>query len=149
MAEFLVVPATEWVGGKYPHKVVRAGLYETDVLPEGHPLKRISIPLNYRTDFASVYRLPGMYLLFGGKAHLASIVHDVLHDCHADKTLSPAQAARYGTVTHRQCDLIFKEVMDLTKDPAWWTTRRAMYLGVRAGGGIAWRRDSRSKCGYE
>jgi hypothetical protein len=149
MAGFIQKPATEWVGGKYPHKVVVPGIYETDVLPEGHPLKRIPIPLNYRTDFASVYRLPGMYLLFGGKAHLASLVHDILHDCHSDKTLTPEQAAIHGTVTQRQCDQIFAEIMALTKDPEWKITRGSMYLGVRVGGGFAWRRDSRSKCGYE
>jgi len=146
MARWIEVPATRYVGGKCPHEVVIAGRYETDILPGGHKLKIIEIPIGYRTDFASVFRLPFMYWLFGGKAHNASIVHDILHDCHSDKTLSQEDAEKYGTVTQKECDQIFEEIMDLEKDPESKFERKVMYYAVRIGGKIAWAKDSTHKC---
>ena len=146
MARWIKLPATERCGGKYPHKVVIAGRYETDVLPEGHKLKIIDIPVGYRTDFASVFRLPFMYWLFGGKAHNAAIVHDILHDCHSNKTLSPEDAEKYGTVTHKQCNQIFMEIMEIEEDPETPLERNIMYWAVKIGGKIAWQTDSTKKC---
>lgn len=146
MGRWIQRPATERVGGKYPNMVVIPGKYETDVLPEGHKLKIINIPYGYRTDFASVKRLPFMYWLFGGKGHNAAIVHDILHDCHSDKTLSTEDVEKYGTVTQKQGDDIFLEIMELEKDPTTNIQRKTMYWAVRIGGKIAWETDSTDKC---
>ena len=88
----------------------------------------IRVPTGYRTDLASVPRVPGIYWRVGNRALLPSIVHDYLFEHNP-----------YG-FTRKQADKIFLESMNLEKDPPWPTTRWAMYLAVRAFGGTAWRR---------
>jgi hypothetical protein len=39
----------------------------------------ITVPVGFQTDFASVLRLPVIYLLFGDKAHAPATVHDYLY----------------------------------------------------------------------
>ena len=104
-------------------------VYLTEVL--GEP-ETIEVPAGYRTDLASVPRLPGIYWRVGNRAVLPSIVHDYLfeHDPH-----------NWG---RKVADRIFLEAMTDEKDPPWPTTRWAMYMGVRLGGWRAWRRYRKS-----
>lgn len=39
----------------------------------------ITVPAGFKTDFASVPRLPCVYLLMGNKAHKAAVLHDYLY----------------------------------------------------------------------
>ena len=39
----------------------------------------VTVPAGFKTDFASVLRLPVIYLLFGDKAHAPATVHDYLY----------------------------------------------------------------------
>lgn len=79
----------------------------------------IVVPKGFKTDFASVPRLPLAYALTGDTAHASAVVHDYLcritfQDCE----ITWAEAAR-----------VFKEAMKHEGVPGW--RRQMMYLGVR------------------
>jgi hypothetical protein len=80
------------------------------------------VPEGFVTDFASVPRLPLMFLLAGNEAHEAAVVHDWLYSKQ--------------DVPRSQADAIFKEAMGASGEPGWrsWF----MWAGVRAGGWMAW-----------
>ena len=101
---------------------------EVEALPDGNswrlvaPLVYVSniigplrIPTGFITDFASVPRLPLAYMLMGGVAHKAAVVHDFLY--------------QFGSVDRRTADRVFKEAMEVTGVSAW--RRYPMYLAVR------------------
>ena len=94
--------------------------------------RKLAIPAGYATDLASVPRLPGVHWRYGGKAVLPAIVHDYLyeHDPHG-----------WG---RKVADQVFLEAMQDENDPPWATSRWAMYMGVRLGGGPAWNRYRRN-----
>lgn len=79
----------------------------------------IVIPAGFVTDYASVPRLPLAYLLFGGVADSAAVVHDFLYST--------------GLVSRKLADDVFAEASEACGVPAW--RRRAMWLGVRLFGG--------------
>lgn len=80
------------------------------------------IDAGFRTDLASVPRLPVVYLLFGDRAKKAAIFHDWLYTV---KIMSRLES-----------DVAFMDAMEVQGlDLA---TRRAMYRGVRLGGGLRW-----------
>lgn len=85
---------------------------------------RLVIPAGFKTDFASVPRLPFAFWLAGDTAHLAAVVHDFLYTI---QLCSRAEA-----------DRVFYEAMTLTGIPLW--RRSLMYFAVRAGGWVIWRR---------
>lgn len=96
------------------HELLAPLVYDSVVLKT-----RIRVPKGFRTDFASVPRLPLAYMLTGGKGSRAAVVHDYLYSggikvsrAQADKVLREAlQASGYG-----------------------WFTVALMYAGVRLGG---------------
>jgi hypothetical protein len=78
----------------------------------------VTVPAGFQTDFASVPRLPVVYLLVGGRARYASCVHDFLY-------------SKSG-VSRRDADAVFYEAACLgggSKPLSW-----LMWLGVRLGG---------------
>lgn len=74
-----------------------------------------TVPAGFVTDFASIPRLPGVFLIFGDTAHEAAALHDYLYAT--------------GKVPRDVADKIFLEAMRDT-GVAWWR-RILMYLGVR------------------
>lgn len=83
--------------------------------------KLIIVPEGFETDFASVPRLPFTYLLAGGKANAAAVVHDYMY---SEKEYS-----------RKDADDVFYEaikVLGHSEFTAW-----IMWLGVRIGGGFA------------
>lgn len=135
---FITHPEVRWVGGRYPWELTEALVYYSPILRElglpKHEPGVLRIPAGYRTDYASVPRLPVVYWWAGGRAVLPSIVHDHLYDCWTDQ------------ITRRVADKVFLEAMAAERDPKRWVTRRAMYAGVRLGGRRPWRTDSAHKC---
>lgn len=129
MARFGTMPTVSYLGisHRYPWELQDDLVYHSDILG------KIRVPAGYCTDFASVPRLPLVYWLTGGRATLPAIIHDLLYD------------ARPDGVSRRQADRAFLEAMTCRRDPKRWVTRRAMYMGVRVGGALAWRRDSSHK----
>jgi hypothetical protein len=76
------------------------------------------VPKGFNTDFASVPRLPFVYLATGNTAHAPAVVHDFLY--------------RTGAAERTLADAVFREAMQVTNVPAWrsWV----MWAGVRVAG---------------
>lgn len=96
------------------HELLEPLVYESDLLG-----RRVEVPTGFRTDFASVPRIVGAYLLFGGKGKRAAVVHDFLYSGGL-------------AVTREVADQVFREA--LIASGYGWLTVRAMYAGVRLGG---------------
>lgn len=88
--------------------------------------RAVLVPAGFETDFASVPRLPFVYLAFGNTAHSAAVVHDYLY--------STEQAKR------SDADRIFLEAMKVLGIP--FAQRWAMYAAVRTFGGSKYGRKS-------
>lgn len=84
--------------------------------------RTIDVPAGFRTDLASVPRLPLVYLLCGDCAREAAVVHDYLYTTHQ--------------VDRATADAVLREASAVTGVP-WWR-RTLMYWGVRAGGARHW-----------
>ncbi|GAA0586621.1 DUF1353 domain-containing protein [Halomonas salifodinae] len=83
----------------------------------------IEAPSGFVTDYASVPRLPFVFVLTGDTGHRAAVIHDYLY--------------RHGAPqwSRRQADQIFRDAL-LESEPRWraWI----MWAGVRVGGWRAW-----------
>lgn len=94
-----------------------------DFIYRSHLLGRtVTVPAGFVTDFASVPRLPLVYLATGNTAQEAAVIHDYLYQAHS--------------VSRKHADQVFKEAMKASK-VSWWR-RSLMYFGVRVGGGGAY-----------
>lgn len=94
-------------------------IYSSNVLPHV-----VVVPAGFRTDFASVPRLPLAYWLFGNAADEAAVIHDWLY------------TSNVSGVTRKQADEVFAEASKVLGVPAW--RRGPMWLGVRVCGGSHW-----------
>lgn len=94
-----------------------------------HALGYIRIPVGFTSDLDSVPRIPYVYATVKGRAVKAALVHDKLYACgHIDGV----------RITRSLADSVF---LDAMKDEGVsFRHRWAIYLGVRAGGLLAWRR---------
>ena len=90
-------------------------IYESDILG------RIEVPAVFETDFASVPRVPVIYLLYGDRAHRESVIHDYLYCID-----SIPQA------TFDQANRVFLEAMIVRGKPEY--IHNGMYDGVCIGG---------------
>lgn len=77
------------------------------------------VPAGFITDFASVPRIPLAYMLTGGYASRAAVIHDWLY---ATKETDRETA-----------DAVLREASEVQGVPAW--RRELMYRAVRLGGG--------------
>lgn len=84
----------------------------------------VVVPAGFRTDFASVPRLPLAFWLFGGVADEAAVIHDWLYTNNVKG------------VTRKQADEVFAEAMTALGVKGW--QRGPMWLGVRLFGGSHW-----------
>jgi hypothetical protein len=91
--------------------------YESDLLG-----KTVVVPAGFKTDLASVPRLPVVYLLTGGTCTEAAVVHDYLYSTHL--------------VGRKTADAVLKEASAVLGVPAW--RRNIMWAGVRLFGGSHW-----------
>jgi hypothetical protein len=82
----------------------------------------IVVPEGFVTDFASVPRIPLVFLVAGDEGHLAAVVHDFLYSRQ--------------DVPRSLADAVFREAMGASGEPGWrsWL----MWAGVRLGGWVAW-----------
>jgi hypothetical protein len=87
--------------------------------------REITVPAGFITDFASVPRLPVAYLLAGGEANEAAVIHDYLYKTHI--------------VDRETSDAILDEAMAASGQP-WWR-RKLMWAGVRLFGGTPYADD--------
>lgn len=91
--------------------------------------REICVPVGFVTDLASVPRLPFVYVLTGGTAKKAAVVHDYLY--------------REQCCTRREADAVFSEAMKASGQP-WWR-RTLMWAGVRLFGWVPYRSHERRK----
>ncbi len=83
----------------------------------------VVVSKGFKTDLASVPRLPLVYMLTADFAKSASVVHDYLYSTRE--------------VPRILADAVFKEASEVCKVPAW--QRGLMWLGVRVFGGSHWK----------
>jgi hypothetical protein len=85
------------------------------------------VPSGFRTDFASVPRVPIAFLLCGDTASMPAALHDWLYTAVRGKRPVPDRET---------ADMLLKEAALAEGVPAWraW----ALYLGVRIGGASHW-----------
>lgn len=76
---------------------------------------KITVPAGFKTDFASVPRVPLAYLLYANRGRKAAVVHDYLY--------------RYKLHDRKTCDAVFKEA--LAADGEGFFVSWAMFTGVR------------------
>ena len=80
------------------------------------------LPAGFRTDLASVFRLPLMFMLFGGRARRSAAVHDYLYsECGRSRAF--ADAVFFAAMRNEESTFV----------------RYAMHLGVRLGGWLFYR----------
>lgn len=115
-------------------ELTSALIFHSNILP-----KVVVVPAGFRTNFASVPRLPVVYTMFGGVADEAAVIHDWLYTSFVHD------------VTRKQADDVFLEAMgalhereklrhrigliDRISNPF---QRGAMWAAVRLFGGSAW-----------
>lgn len=89
----------------------------------------VLVPAGFETDLASVPRLPLVYWTTGDRTITAAVIHDRLY----------AVAKIAGNrITRAMADKVMLDAMKKEGVPR--RQRWAIYLGVRVGGWIAWRR---------
>ncbi len=87
-------------------------------------ISRVTVPAGFETDFASVPRVLWNIIPPLGQHGLAAVLHDYLYAT--------------GISSRAEADAIFLESM--RQLGVRFTRRYAMYLGVRLGGWLPWRR---------
>lgn len=98
-------------------QLTAALVYQSDVADQ-----TFIVPRGFRTDLASVPRLPIIFLLTGDSSSEAAVVHDMLY---TDKP-----------VPRRVADAVLREASAVTGVP-WWR-RNLMWAGVRLFGWSHW-----------
>jgi hypothetical protein len=102
-----------WVGGPRPYEMQRPYRYRSEQLG-----RIITVPVGYRTDFASVPRAFWRILPPHGPYVPAAVIHDHLCDLRGRTGIDSA-------ATHK----IFHEAMEVLKVPTW--KRAVMYRAVK------------------
>ena len=97
------------------HQLLAPLEYESDYM-----MRTIVVPKDFRTDFASVPRLPLAFLLVGGKGKRAAVVHDFLY------------SGGIEGVSRDVADRVFGEALLASGYSKW--VAGLMYAGVRFGG---------------
>lgn len=94
-------------------KLLQPLVYRSDLLG-----RCVTVPAGFITDFASVPRIPVAYLLAGGCANAAAVLHDWMYTTHE--------------VDRATADAVFREAIIAGGEPTWraWL----MWAGVRIGG---------------
>lgn len=100
---------------RYPYELLEDIRYDW----HGHI---IEVKAGFKTDFASVPRLPIIFAVLGDLP--ASRGAAILHDA----------AYRFGFITRKEADQLFYDAMILTGVP-WWKAR-LMWMAVRVFGGL-------------
>lgn len=100
------------------HEVVEPFGFASDLLQ-----REILVPVGYRTDLASVPRLPFVYLVVGGRGNKAAVIHDYLYTSRI--------------TSRKQADYVFAEALRTTGYGR--LVVGLMWSGVRLGGGLYWR----------
>lgn len=113
--------------GRLIFKLLAPLVYQSDLLG-----KTITVPFGFVTDFATVPRLPLVFLATGDRAHEAAVIHDWLYSVHVIDGME---------IERSLADDVFREAVEVVEKSA--TLARVMWLGVRVGGSFAWEAPNR------
>ena len=105
--------------GRGTWKLLSPLKYQSDVLD-----RVVIVPRGFVTDLASTPRMPLAYLLAGGIAHAAAVVHDFSY------------SGGIADITREQADKLLQEAAvqcGASSFQAW-----VLYMGVRIGGASHW-----------
>jgi Protein of unknown function (DUF1353) len=111
---------------------IRQQLQEPLVHVTTDGLWTIVVPAGVATDYASIPQLLQNILPARGRGNRANIVHDYLYK------YAPRDPRTGARVTQAAADRIKLEGDAVLGER--WSRRWAMYLGLRAGGWVTWRR---------
>ena len=127
-----------------------SGLVRTEELPDGcharllEPLTyttkdgwRITAPENLITDYASIPRAVQVFIPPRGVFNRPAIIHDFLY------RYAPGDPATGQPCTQGRADAILREACENCDDR--FTQRWTIWLGLRLGGWVAWRRYRREQ----
>jgi hypothetical protein len=103
------------------HKLLAPFAFHSSLLAE-----TVVVPMGFITDFASVPRIIGAWLLYGGKGKRASVLHDWLYSSKL--------------VSRSISDAVFEEALKASGYASWEVS--GMYAGVRVGGWVAWNKEN-------
>ena len=118
MSQFLSKLVVEDDNG-FPFTLTQSLVYQSDILKQ-----TLTVPVGFKTDFASIPRaLWNILPPVGGYDH-AAVIHDYLY--------------QHGGVDRGLADSTLKEAMEVSGVGR--VTRWTIYLGVRSGGWLVWRR---------
>ena len=106
-----LVPGKVWM-------LLKEFRYESDLIGS-----TITVPSGFKTDFASVPRVPLAYLVGGGIGDDAAVIHDYLYQTHQ-------------TIHRKTVDQVFYEALLVLGISQW--RARTMYQSVRWFGQHAW-----------
>ncbi len=104
-------------------------------------------PVGFTTNYASVPRLPLVYLWCGNKVFEPAVLHDLHYTLHAflTATLDP-HGKIIGTAlvpcTREEADDVFLEAIRTQPEAVDEATAQAMHFAVRLGGESSWRADT-------
>lgn len=88
----------------------------------------IQVPIGFKTDFASVPRIPIVYSMFGNTSHSSAVIHDWLYSGRAN-------------VSRKEADEVFIEAMKAKKQSKW--RRKPMFWAVRLFAGFAFNKEKK------
>lgn len=121
MAKFLTTLKIENLDADNRWRTIAPLVFESDLIG------RVEVKAGFCTDLATVYRVPIVYWLWGGRAHHESVIHDYLF--------------RIGAVPNcswEKANEVFLEAMTVrNKSPL---VRYPMYWGVCIGSRHLWKR---------
>ena len=126
-AQFLSKLIFEDDGG-LPFTLVRPLVYLTNVGAKPGKINKITVPIGFKTDLASIPRFFWRVLPPVGKYDAAAVVHDYLYQNNG--------------VTRLVADDVLREAMGVLGVPTWQVG--VIYAGVRVGGWKPWN-DYRAK----
>jgi len=115
MAKFLTDLVVECINDD-KWRLVQDLVYESDIAGT------ITVPAGFECDFASVPRIPVVFMLCGDEAHKPAVIHDYLY--------------RYAVTSRKIADKVFEEAMKVCGIWAW--RRKMMFWGVRIFGGACY-----------
>lgn len=110
----------------------RSLVYDSAILPF-----RVEVPRGFKTDFASVPRLPMAYLLTGNTAHRPAVIHDYFYRNHREHEYR-------NSLTRKIVDEVFYEAMLAEGVDRWraWL----MWSAVRTFGASSWESLPEENC---
>ena len=122
MGEFLstleVTPVADTDGGRSMWKLLHPLAYASKYLEEP-----VVVPEGFVTDFASVPRVPLLYLMMNDVGQPAAVIHDFLYG--------------EGKIERKIADKVLDEALAAV-GVSWWK-RQAMYMAVRLAGGFSYK----------